>query len=135
MKQETQFLEVVGLIQQSRIKAYQSVNAELINCYWQVGEYISRRIANAVWGDKSIRELAQFIGKNHPVLKGYNRVGLYRMKQFYETYSATSIVSPAVRQLQNAESQNNIIVSSLLRRLSDIRETILAQIGWTHHMI
>jgi predicted nuclease of restriction endonuclease-like (RecB) superfamily len=135
MKQETQFLEVVGLIQQSRTKAYQSVNAELINCYWQVGEYISRRIANATWGDKSIDDLAKFIEKNHPDLKGYNRMGLYRMRKFYETYSTTQIVSPPVIQLQNAESQVNTIVSALLIQLSDIRETILAQIGWTHHLI
>jgi hypothetical protein len=82
MKQETQFLEVVGLIQQSRTRAYQSVNAELINCYWQVGEYISRRIANAIWGDKSVDDLAEFIEENYPDLKGYTRRNLYRMKQF-----------------------------------------------------
>jgi hypothetical protein len=76
MKQATQFLEIVGLIQQSRAKAYQSVNAELINSYWQVGEYISRCVANASWGDKSIRDLAKFIEKNYPDLKGFNRVGL-----------------------------------------------------------
>jgi hypothetical protein len=71
MKEETQFLEIVGLIQQSRTKAYQSVNAELINCYWQVGEYISRRIANATWGDKSIDDLAKFIAKKiTPISKG-----------------------------------------------------------------
>ena len=70
MRQETQFLEVEGLIRQSRTKAYQSVNAELINCYWQVGGYISRRIANAVWGDGSIDDLAKFIEKKHPDLKG-----------------------------------------------------------------
>jgi predicted nuclease of restriction endonuclease-like (RecB) superfamily len=121
---------VVGLIQQSRTKAYQSVNAELINCYWQVGEYISRRIANAIWGDKTIVDLAKFIEKNYPDLKGYNRMGLYRMRKFYETYSTKAIVSPAVIQLQNAESQNNTIAS-----LSDISETILAKIGWTHHLI
>jgi predicted nuclease of restriction endonuclease-like (RecB) superfamily len=57
------------------------------------------------------------------------------MKQFYETYSGTPIVSPLVRQIQNTESQSNTIVSSLMRQLSDIRETILVQIGWTHHMI
>ena len=50
MKQETQFLEVVGLIKQARTNAYQSVNAELINCYWQVGEYISQRVARALLG-------------------------------------------------------------------------------------
>jgi hypothetical protein len=91
MKPETQFLEVVRLIKQSRTKAYQSVNAELINCYWQVGEYISRRIANATWGDKSIDDLAKFIEKNHPDLKGYNRMGLYRMRKFYEIYFSTPL--------------------------------------------
>jgi predicted nuclease of restriction endonuclease-like (RecB) superfamily len=135
MKEETQFQEVVSLIQQSRTKAYQAVNAELINCYWQVGEYINRRIADTSWGDKTVRDLVKFIEKKHPDPKGYNRVGLYRMKQFYETYFATQIVSPPVRQLQAVENQKSIIVSSLLRQLSDIRDTILAQIGWTHHLI
>jgi len=104
MKQETQFLEVVGLIKQARTNAYQSVNGELINCYWQVGQYISQRIANASWGDKSVDELAKFIEKGHPELKGYDRRGLYRMKQFYETYRNTQIVAPLVRQLQLSEN-------------------------------
>jgi len=135
VKQENQFLEVVGLIKQARTNAYQSVNAELINCYWQVGEYISQRIANASWGDKSIHELAKFIENGHPDLKGYNRVGLYRMKQFYDTYKNSSIVSPLARQLQSNENQPNEIVSPLERQLANIHDTILTQIGWTHHLI
>jgi predicted nuclease of restriction endonuclease-like (RecB) superfamily len=135
MKPKTQFLEVVRLIQQSRTKAYQSVNAELINCYWQVGEYISRRIANATWGDRSIDDLAKFIEKDHPDLKGYTRSNLYRMRQFYEIYCATQIVAPLARQLQHVNNQNTIMVSPLVTPLTDIRDTILAQIGWTHHLI
>jgi predicted nuclease of restriction endonuclease-like (RecB) superfamily len=135
MKQETQFLEVVSLIRQSRNRAYQAVNSELINCYWQVGEYISRRLANAVWGDKSIDDLARFIEKSHPDLKGYNRRCLYRMKQFYDTYYTSPIVSPVVTQLQNAEYHGNKMMSPPVTQLSDIRNTILAQIGWTHHLI
>jgi predicted nuclease of restriction endonuclease-like (RecB) superfamily len=135
MKPETQFLEVVGLIKQARTNAYQSVNTELINCYWQVGEYIGKRIANASWGDKSIEDLADFIGKNHPDLKGYDRRGMYRMKQFYDTYKNSSIVSPLVTQLQLSENQSNNIISSPLRQLTDIRNTILSQISWTHHLI
>ena len=59
MKQESQFLEVVGLIQQSRTKAYQSVNAELINCYWQVGEYITRQIRTSQWGENTVGDLPE----------------------------------------------------------------------------
>src|ERR1700722_20332290 len=135
MKQETQFLEIVGLIQQSRGRAYQAVNAELINCYWQVGEYISRRIVSATWGDKTIDDLAKFIEKNYPDLKGYNRMGLYRMRKFYESYSNSQMLSPAVKKIQDAENQNNAIVSAVLIQLTDIRGTILAQIGWSHHLI
>jgi hypothetical protein len=93
------------------------------------------RIANASWGDMSINELAKFIERNHPDLKSYNRSGLYRMKQFYETYCNTLIVVPLVRQLQTTENQINTIVSPLVTQLTDIRNTILAQISWTHHLI
>src|SRR6218665_374658 len=36
------------------------------------------------------RELADFIASKHPELSGFNRRGLYRMKQFYETYGIHS---------------------------------------------
>jgi len=135
MEQATQFIEIVGLIKQAKTNAWQSVNAELINCYWQVGEYISQRISNATWGDQSINELAKFIERNHPDLKGYNRSGLYRMKQFYETYCNTPIVAAPLRQLQSAENQNPKFVAPLVRQLTDIRNTMLGQIGWTQHLI
>ena len=57
------------------------------------------------------------------------------MKQFYETYCNTLIVVPLVRQLQTTENQINTIVSPLVTQLTDIRNTILAQISWTHHLI
>lgn len=153
MKQEMQFLEVVGLIRQARNNAYAAVNAELINCYWQVGEYISKRIADASWGDKTVSGLADFISKKHPELKGFNRRGLYRMRQFYETYCGSRIVSPLRSQIQDADNKSgafvaplvkqiqvsdnhyDIIVSPLVSQLTDIRETILAKTNWTNHLI
>ena len=38
---EASFAEVVGLIEQARLRAYQAVNTELVGLYWQIGEYIS----------------------------------------------------------------------------------------------
>ena len=43
----TAFEEVVALIQQSRGRAFQAVNTELIELYWRVGEYISRKLESA----------------------------------------------------------------------------------------
>ncbi len=41
---KTNFTEVVNLIKKSRFQAMHAVNIELINLYWQIGEYISKRV-------------------------------------------------------------------------------------------
>src|SRR5437016_628818 len=40
---ERAFREVLTLIEQARQRAFQAVNTELIDLYWRVGEYISRK--------------------------------------------------------------------------------------------
>jgi hypothetical protein len=88
-----EFAAVIDLIKHVRAEAIRFVNTELVNLYWNAGAYISIQIANARWGDKTVRELAKFIQKNHPELKGFNRSGLYRMVQFYNTYHDTSFIN------------------------------------------
>ena len=46
-----------------------------------------------------MQKLADFFEENYPDLKGFNRRGLYRMKQFYELYKDYEKVSPLVTQL------------------------------------
>ncbi|QIG88498.1 DUF1016 domain-containing protein [Chryseobacterium sp. POL2] len=132
---DTQFLDILHLIQQSRNNAIKAVNVELINLYWNVGAYIKQKLSVSEWGDKTVEELAIYIQKNNPELKGFNRRGLYRMIQFYETYASHSIVSAVRTQLQNAENQNDIIVASSRTQFEpqDIKNTILVQLSWTHH--
>lgn len=50
-------------------------------------------------GDAFVQKLADFFSENYPELKGFNRRGLYRMKQFYELYQGEEKVSPLVTQL------------------------------------
>ncbi len=134
---QKKFADIIEIIKQSRATAIKAVNTELVNLYWNVGAYISGQIANASWGDKTVHDLAAFIQKNHPELKGFNRRGLYRMKQFYETYLSTPFVTPVMTQIQVADNQRDEIVSSAMTQLeiSDIRQSILAKVGWTHHLI
>lgn len=93
------FDEVVSIIQESRHRALQAINTELITLYWQVGEYISRKIEAAVWGEGVVEQLAAFIASRHPDIKGFTRPNLFRMRQFFETYRSDEKVSPLVRQL------------------------------------
>jgi hypothetical protein len=42
------------MIEQARQNALQSVNAELIRLYWNVGEYLSNESSKSSWGDAFI---------------------------------------------------------------------------------
>lgn len=132
---ENNFIEIAQLIKQARNNALKTINTELINLYWNVGFYISVKIKNAEWGDKTVSELANFLQKNHSELKGFNRAGLYRMVQFYESYCKSPIVATVRQQIQLSANQINIIVAAVRRQFEseDIRESILAKISWTHH--
>jgi hypothetical protein len=70
---EQQFADIITPIQQSRANAIKEVNVELINIYWNTGAYINKKINAANWGEKTVGELAEFIQKNHPEPKGFNR--------------------------------------------------------------
>ena len=67
--------------------------------YWEVGEYLSKLCAQSSFGDKVIDEVANYISLSAPEIKGFNRRGLYRMRQFYETYKDDEFVSPLVTQI------------------------------------
>ena len=99
IKPNNDFSNIISIIEKSKQRALKAVNAELINMYWEVGKYISSLVADSSFGDKVIDEVASYISKNNPTIKGFNRRGLYRMKQFYEIYKDDEIVSPLVSQI------------------------------------
>lgn len=46
-----EFLQVEQLIQTARNRALSTVNNELVNLYWQVGQYVSQQLEKARWGE------------------------------------------------------------------------------------
>jgi predicted nuclease of restriction endonuclease-like (RecB) superfamily len=110
---ETAFAEIVNLIQSARRQAFQSVNTTLIDLYWQVGAYISRKIESAEWGDGVVEQLAAYIARTQPGLRGFTRPNLFRMRQFYEAYRNDEKVSALLRQLTWT---HNLIILSQSKR-------------------
>src|SRR5690554_6421038 len=96
---ETHFHEVLALIHGARQHAVQAVNTQLIELYWQVGAYISRKLEQAEWGDAVVSQLADYLARTQPGLKGFTRRNLFRMRQFYDLYRDDDKVAPLVRQL------------------------------------
>ncbi|MDD2684724.1 MAG: DUF1016 N-terminal domain-containing protein [Gallionella sp.] len=93
------FIEITQLIHAARQRAVLAVNTALIELYWQVGQFISRKIAQAEWGDGVVVKLAEHLAQIQPGLRGFTRPNLFRMQQFYEAYQWDEKVSPLVRQL------------------------------------
>ncbi|MCS6818497.1 MAG: PDDEXK nuclease domain-containing protein [Chitinophagales bacterium] len=147
--QNKDFEHIILLIEKSRENAYRKVNEELIVLYFKVGKIVSDRVAAGEWGEGTVDELARFIQQKYPGLKGFNRRGLYRMKQFYELYAPesevyriwkntmaevyagktndhdeTKFVSTGGTHLQDADIQYNKFVS-----------TVLTQISWSNHRL
>ncbi len=96
---EAGFAEVASLIAAARQQAFQAVNTALIDLYWQVGAYISRKIEAAEWGDGVVPQLAAYIARAQPGMRGFTTSNLFRMKKFYETYRDEPISAPLAHQL------------------------------------
>jgi predicted nuclease of restriction endonuclease-like (RecB) superfamily len=105
---KAQFSEITTLITSAQKKAYQAVNTCLIDLYWEIGEYISRKLEAAEWGEGVVEQLAKHISQEYPTLRGFTRSNLFRMRQFYETYRNNEKVAPLARQL--SWSHNLIIL-------------------------
>ncbi|MES2776288.1 MAG: PDDEXK nuclease domain-containing protein [Bacteroidota bacterium] len=155
----SEFENVVRLIQEARTRAYSKVNSELVLLYFNVGKIVSEKVANGVWGQGTVDELAAYIALKMPGMSGFNRRGLYRMKQFSEIYSIDSecfklwmeiqvareqnkIVSPPVTQLKSAKKAKPQIVSSMMTQLQNVDfqyskfvSSLMTQINWTHHLM
>lgn len=95
---DKRFTDIIHLIKQSRTNAIKAVNAELINLYWNIGEYISNKIEKSEWGDSVVTELAKHIQQNEPSIKGFSDKNIWRMKQFYETYKDFPKLSTVLRE-------------------------------------
>jgi predicted nuclease of restriction endonuclease-like (RecB) superfamily len=96
---EVAFAEVVEMIQAARGRALSAVNTALVELYWKLGEYISRKLEAAVWGEGLVDALALYIQRHHPNLRGFTRRNLFRMRQFFDTYKGQEKVSALLTQL------------------------------------
>ncbi len=121
--QNKEFEQILLLIQDARSRTYAKANAELIMLYFNVGKVVSDKVNVGNWGENTVQELANFIQSKLPELTGFNRRGLYRMKQFYETYTDKQFVSTLLTLLQLKENESTTFVS-----------TLLSQIQWSAHL-
>lgn len=89
--------EVKFLIRQGHQKAALTVNATLIQTYWQLGERIAQQQALFEGRNNYVEQLANDLRAEFPDMKGFSRANLFFIRKFYQFYSGGGSVLQAVR--------------------------------------
>jgi predicted nuclease of restriction endonuclease-like (RecB) superfamily len=78
--------EIKDRIRQAQIKAVLSVNAEMINLYWDIGKLVHTKQKLEAWGTKVIQRLSIDIHNELPEIKGFSHRNIKFMIQLYTEY-------------------------------------------------
>jgi len=114
---ENEFAYVDAIISVHTNSAIAKVNAEALQTYWEVGQFVSERLRSSEWGDHVVGELADYLQRRNPQRKGYGKRNLYNMVKFFDAYSTDelTIISDQLQlgefvQLQTAQIKVHPIV-------------------------
>ncbi len=134
------FQNIQQIIRQGKEGALQAVNAYVLIVNWQVGAYLSRRLPESTYGDKVVRNLAEWLQEKEPGLKGYDRRSLYRMRVFFDSWQSAdwSILPDFFQENSISETEPPIpsaqkIVVTASPQSPDI-PPVLLRLTWSHHI-
>ena len=149
------FAQIIQIIEQNRSQAIQVINHASVLTAWQVGAYVSDKIKNAAWGSKVVQQLAEYIHTKNPTLKGWSKRTIYKMVQFYETYTSAAFmdlsekfkhhkqfvqfetaqfVSPEMTQIVSTPLIQTDSTQFVPLKMAQL-PSLLMHTGWTNHQI
>lgn len=142
---EKQFEFVNSLIERHRSLAIALVNAEAIQMYWDIGQYISLQLASSRWGANVVGDLADYLKRQNPKRRGFSKRNLYNMVKFYDTYSKPLFIDRIAQlrigefvQLPTAQMNENTFVQSTTAQLESPKyqqfPPVLAVTTFTNHV-
>src|ERR1700738_1250448 len=79
--------DIKSRIRAAQIRASLSVNRELIELYWDVGEMIVSRQRIEGWGKSIVDKIASDLQKDFPGIEGFSPRNIWRMRGFYVAWA------------------------------------------------
>ena len=137
IKRSDEFAEVYNIISVHRNKVVKVVNNESLLMVWEVGGYVAQKLTDSDWGDGVVRQLAEYIHTQDPTVRGWSYRTIYKMVQFYETYSNPSFTQMLLAAkadfvpFETAQNTNALIVPFEMAQIPEV----LFCTGWTNHQI
>ena len=116
-------------IQVSQIKAAITVNREMLELYWFIGEQIVLKQETANWGDGVLKQMSLDLLIDFPEIKGFSRRNLFYMRKWFLFWSGTK---PFVQQ---AAALHTAIVQQVAAQLATSGQKLVSQIPWGHNLV
>jgi predicted nuclease of restriction endonuclease-like (RecB) superfamily len=136
--------ELKEKIKQSRIRAFLSVNKELLQTYWDIGSVIAKQEKAEGWGAGIVKSLSRDLRIEFPDMQGISPRNLRYMRDFALAYPYFPILQAPLAKLESktydADNQRFVILQEPPAKLgngnpgSAIVQAPLAQLSWYHHI-
>ncbi len=123
--------EIKTRIQSAQTQAVLAVNGEMTRLYWQIGQLLDARQAEAGWGAGVIPRLARDIGNELAEVKGFSERNLKRMLAFYRAYASEPEFVP---QLVAQTGAGIKVPQAVAPSAAQVGATLLA-LPWGHHIL
>jgi len=121
-------------VRQARFTAQRTVNAELIELYWNIGHQILTRQDEQAWGSGVIKRLAEDLRAEFPDMTGLSQRNLQYMRTFAKAWVVGSIAQQPAAQLP----WGHIMVLLDKAESPQIRDKYAAaavQYGWSRNVL
>jgi len=127
-------VQIKDKIRKSQYEAMKAVNVELINLYWGIGKEIYIQQEEKGWGKSIVEVLVEELKKEFPDVKGFSVSNLWRMRNFYVTYSNAKNLAPLVREI--SWSKNVAIMEKCKEQLErEFYIKMTKKYGWTKDVL
>ena len=126
--------EIKQRIRSAQYEALKAVNTELVSLYWDIGQMIVERQADASHGASIVDQLSFDLRLEFPGIAGFSRRNVFYMREFHLLYRDDSRVQPLVAQI--GWSHNLVILQRCkdpLEREFYLRMT--RKFGWSKNVL
>ncbi len=124
----SKYSEIIDFLKQkirrARMQAVITVNAQMLNIYWEIGDTIAKQEQEEGWGKKIVETLAKDLKAEFPEMKGFSPRNIRYMRDFALAYPDFPILQALPAKSEGDEHIDNI----------SILQAKLAKLTWYHHV-
>ena len=122
----------------ARIQAGRAINRELVLLYWDIGHGIVEKQRESGWGNSVVERFAADLRAAFPDMRGFSTANIWRMRQFFETFSAPEFLAQLVRELVGSVPWGHHV--HLLGKIKGPHELLYylratSRFGWTRNVL